>query len=394
MSLPDEMRQLTEHLLKAHEDRMTAVAGIRENTATDLAGFQEARQAMSVQQQQRLRAYIIQLQENVQSLRHEAALFLQDQDAAHRTMAAQQQQQLAEEHIRLAAETEAFLVNFGNAHQMMAVQQQAELKEYMDRLGHNVDKLRSETTAFMEDLNAVHQAMAVQQSQQLTEGHVILSAETAAFLNALDTAHQTMTSEQQQELSEYLSTLKQNVDKLRHNALVFVEELGVTRQAMADEQRQCLSEERTRLALEMAEMRGKLQAAQNELRAVQDQARHIWNEFTVMVRQQNSGEQFPVPVPITIEETLPPVEVQPAEKPAPEQASPDDLTVIVGIGAGMQKRLNEAGIHTWAQLAASTPERLREVLGGVSRRLAKVEEWIEQSRELQKERELNDLPIG
>ena len=58
MSLPVEIRQLTEHLFKAHEARMAAVAGIRVNTATEIAGFQEARQAMSVQQQQQLDQYL------------------------------------------------------------------------------------------------------------------------------------------------------------------------------------------------------------------------------------------------------------------------------------------------------------------------------------------------
>jgi small subunit ribosomal protein S2 len=61
--------------------------------------------------------------------------------------------------------------------------------------------------------------------------------------------------------------------------------------------------------------------------------------------------------------------------------SPDDLTTIRGIGSNMQQRLNEAGIYTYAQLAASTPDEVRQGLGTVGQ-LAKVEEWIEQAREL------------
>jgi len=47
----------------------------------------------------------------------------------------------------------------------------------------------------------------------------------------------------------------------------------------------------------------------------------------------------------------------------------------------MQQRLNEAGIYTYTRLATSTPDELRQNLGAVAR-LAKVEEWIEQAREL------------
>ena len=61
--------------------------------------------------------------------------------------------------------------------------------------------------------------------------------------------------------------------------------------------------------------------------------------------------------------------------------APDDLTAIRGIGAGMQRHLNEAGIYTYAQLAASTPAELQRALGDVGR-LAKVETWIDQARDL------------
>ncbi len=62
-----------------------------------------------------------------------------------------------------------------------------------------------------------------------------------------------------------------------------------------------------------------------------------------------------------------------------EEVTPDDLTSLPGIGSATQNRLNEAGIHTYAQLAGTTPEHLRQVLGKPYR-LADVEEWIEQAR--------------
>jgi len=61
--------------------------------------------------------------------------------------------------------------------------------------------------------------------------------------------------------------------------------------------------------------------------------------------------------------------------------TPDDLMTIQGIGAGMQGRLNEAGIFTFVQLAKSNPQELRQALGKLGR-MANVEEWIGQAKQL------------
>ena len=73
-----------------------------------------------------------------------------------------------------------------------------------------------------------------------------------------------------------------------------------------------------------------------------------------------------------------------AEEQAPGKSAErgvDDLTAIRGIGITIQERLDRAGITTYAQLADTKPEQLREALGRLSRS-AKVEAWINQAREL------------
>lgn len=56
---------------------------------------------------------------------------------------------------------------------------------------------------------------------------------------------------------------------------------------------------------------------------------------------------------------------QPEASKPPEafEQSNDDLTRIPGIGAHRQQLLNRAGIHTFAQLAQSTPDQLAQILG-------------------------------
>jgi predicted flap endonuclease-1-like 5' DNA nuclease len=68
---------------------------------------------------------------------------------------------------------------------------------------------------------------------------------------------------------------------------------------------------------------------------------------------------------------------------APEVAvvAKNDLTRIDGIGPTFGRRLNDAGINTFAELASSTPERVREVTR-VAAWQGDPENWISQARAL------------
>ena len=59
----------------------------------------------------------------------------------------------------------------------------------------------------------------------------------------------------------------------------------------------------------------------------------------------------------------------------------DDLTVIRGIGLGMQSHLNNIGVFTFRQLATADVDQLRKELGEVAR-LARIEEWKAEAQKL------------
>ena len=59
---------------------------------------------------------------------------------------------------------------------------------------------------------------------------------------------------------------------------------------------------------------------------------------------------------------------------------PDDMTSIRGIGRIYQWKLRDAGIASFEQLAAVTPERLREILQVPDWRKFEPESWIEQAK--------------
>ncbi len=71
------------------------------------------------------------------------------------------------------------------------------------------------------------------------------------------------------------------------------------------------------------------------------------------------------------------------EFPTPEPETPvrDDLKVIEGIGPVMERVLNEAGIFTYRDLAARTPEELQAILDRAKvARITNPETWAEQAK--------------
>jgi predicted flap endonuclease-1-like 5' DNA nuclease len=58
---------------------------------------------------------------------------------------------------------------------------------------------------------------------------------------------------------------------------------------------------------------------------------------------------------------------KPVEAPTQTKSEKDDFKVIKGIGPAIEKKLNNAGIHTYAALSRLTVEELENILGGTKR---------------------------
>lgn len=75
-------------------------------------------------------------------------------------------------------------------------------------------------------------------------------------------------------------------------------------------------------------------------------------------------------------------EIEPEAKAPESPVEPDDLKRIEGIGPKYSSVLQEAGVMTFAQLAASTPDQLEQILEAADPRLlrlAKPASWPEQA---------------
>src|SRR5688572_28716535 len=117
-----------------------------------------------------------------------------------------------------------------------------------------------------------------------------------------------------------------------------------------------------------ADLRQRIQAFANENSFLQDRIR----SFEVQTKPK-SLETKSVERPAT----------GPVKQPRPTKTNTrkDDLKLINGIGPALEKRLNDTGIYTFADLVQLTPEELEARLGN-PRRVATAD-LIEQARELQ-----------
>jgi predicted flap endonuclease-1-like 5' DNA nuclease len=111
-------------------------------------------------------------------------------------------------------------------------------------------------------------------------------------------------------------------------------------------------------------------------------------ELGTISRVRGIGRPPAGPVPSQAEG---PAQVSPVEGPVPspvegpvpsqvEGAPADDLKRIEGIGPKISNVLQDAGITTYAQLAATDVHRLRQILDESGIRLANPDTWPEQAR--------------
>lgn len=94
-----------------------------------------------------------------------------------------------------------------------------------------------------------------------------------------------------------------------------------------------------------------------------------------LAKRANEPDQRPTTPRLT-----PPI--PPEDLPLEDDPAPDDLRRIEGVGPKIAERLNMGGIYTYAELAATPVDRLRDILDGAGGRmkLADPSTWPEQAR--------------
>ncbi|MCL5103273.1 MAG: hypothetical protein M1133_04055 [Armatimonadetes bacterium] len=188
-----------------------------------------------------------------------------------------------------------------------------------------------------------------------------ICSDTAQTLSEFHAAHQRMATEQRRKLSE-------QIDSLRSTVASTLNTLDESHHKMAAELRDKLNNERERLLSDVSTMR-------NDLQVDHGKARKAWTDFnTQMRRRRAKGLGVATKKAAASHATA----SAPHATTKPKMAH-DDLTTIAGIGANRMQCLNGMGIFTFAQLATSTPQKIRNAFGA-SGRLANVEQWIKDAR--------------
>ncbi len=148
MPTKEEMRTLTDEIVRSYEDRISGIGELRQTVKTDLKEFQDSRTAMGKE----LRA---DLAKSVADRRAAVSTQLEELDAAHAAMSRELRDDLAK--VRPALEDEDR-------------KRQSETREFMGELGKAVAQGKIAVKTQLKELDDAHTAMSTQLRADLAEG--------------------------------------------------------------------------------------------------------------------------------------------------------------------------------------------------------------------------------
>jgi predicted flap endonuclease-1-like 5' DNA nuclease len=114
---------------------------------------------------------------------------------------------------------------------------------------------------------------------------------------------------------------------------------------------------------------------------LQEKLRRAETEVGQLRTQLDESQAIMADAELTIEELRKQLDELAQQAPQRE----DRLERVKGIGAVFGSKLKAAGIHTYAQLAELTPERVIQIIQPEEWQKIEAEDWIAQARELAKQ---------
>jgi len=125
-----------------------------------------------------------------------------------------------------------------------------------------------------------------------------------------------------------------------------------------------------------------LEDLQNENESLRDTIRSL--EMQLRSKSLESKSMQPAAPPALSTETRAPRPETPA--PKTRQSEKDDLKVIRGIGPAIERKLNDAGIRTFAALSQLSASDLENILGSQVKRLQDENDLIKQAKRLARQK--------
>lgn len=243
---------------------------------------------------------------------------------------------------------------------------------FMSKLKGNVAQTRTDTRQRIAEIHQ-GQTRAAREAQQHRAGFISGLKDTVSqMMGESHGALAQMAEKGHQDRAAFLGSVRREVDDLKAGAQSFLRSSRVAHM-------EATSQDQQRRTGFLSGMMQKCGETRRQLREDLAGARMAWAGKSERVHAEPADSDQPT----TKTKNTPQRsgEAAPQERAdVLEETRPDDLTIIVGIGEGMQKRLNEIGIYSLSGLANTRPELLQELLGKFGR-VADVGSWITQARD-------------
>jgi len=351
------------------------------------------------------RAFIRDLKENVSQDRNSATLMMRAFRNVYTERARDDKTARVSFVSNLKAEVGDMVKGFGDDRTEMAAETKRVLLDYISKVKRCVIDLKDSAEEMLRDFNQGRSGMAREARERLRTHISDLQADVRNMLAGFENDRTHNTKEISAALQECLSNIKRFEADLKRDVFAMQTGFFTSRTEMARSDKEGREAFISDLKLRVAEIRRETQRVIQVFKDDARGAREVWRgihpvkpavrkkpheaktrETAKLVTEERKKDEE-IDKPQIQEVSLPNVAKEPegiTQKRQTKSIVPDDLSKIEGIGPGRLRKLNDAGIFTFAQLAESTPETLRNALGEMSR-LAPIDKWIEEAKKLSKE---------
>jgi len=297
------------------------------------------------------------LRDEIEALRVARGLFIKD---------------LKHEVSELKAGVADFLADSRKRHSGAGRETRRDLMDFTSLIKDQVVALKEDVAQMKADFFKGHMDMADDMKKRLHACISEIKEDVADLLSGCREHRREVSKETKERLVEDIFNIKEFIADLADNVS---EMMSVFKRDHIDLARKGKNERKAFLS-----------ALADDVNDLQRQIAQLRNSFAGDITGAHRVWSGPSPIELKIQARRRAREEAKREKAAAREKHsaemvPDDLTVIHGIGAGIQDRLNKGGIFTFARLAKSHPEEVRRIIGRTGG-TAYIEKWIGQAKRL------------
>ena len=372
--LTEEMTNLRDEIDALRNGRVEFIAGLKHGMSelkSDVAdmqqGFRKDHTRMAGNMKDNLKAFMAETEAYVSNLKNDVADMQDNFRSDHADMADKLKENLQVFVSGVKATVSDLMDLFSDDRVEMAGNMKDNLKAFMAETEAYVSNLKNDVADMQDNFRSDHADMADKLKENLQVFVSGVKATVSDLEKQFRNEHAELTGKARAERQMFFLNVKQSLDALKQKTADLLQDISDDLAGV-------------RKAWSGATPAGK-RAAEKVCRPAKTQTEPKKVDFPAEVHVRSEK------VALSVKDKDQKVQESSAKAPlkvrrqTKVQAEPDDLIQINGIGSVMSKRLNKAGIFTFAKLASSTIEELQGALGE-SAKFTNFETWIMQARKL------------